>query len=41
MMLEQAGFEEITVYGDYTEEEVTPEHGVLVFIANKTSSSQA
>jgi hypothetical protein len=34
-MLEQVGFREVTVQGDYTEAEATPEHGVLVFIARK------
>jgi SAM-dependent methyltransferase len=37
MMLEQAGFADIRLRGDYTEEEATPEHGVLVFIATKKS----
>jgi hypothetical protein len=35
MMLEQASFVDIDVHGDYTDEEATPEHGVLVFIARK------
>jgi hypothetical protein len=35
MMLEQAGFDEIKVRGDFTEAEATPEHTVLVFIARK------
>jgi SAM-dependent methyltransferase len=35
MMLEQAGFDEIKVQGDFTEAEATPEHQVLVFIARK------
>ena len=35
MMLEQAGFHDILVHGDYTEAEATAEHGVLVFIARK------
>ena len=35
MMLEQTGFDEITIQGDYTEAQATPEHGVLVFIARK------
>jgi SAM-dependent methyltransferase len=34
-MLEQAGFGDIAVQGDYTEAEATAEHGVLVFIARK------
>lgn len=37
MMLKQAGFEEVTVQGDFTEEQATPEHGDLVFIARKMS----
>jgi SAM-dependent methyltransferase len=37
LMLEQAGFDEITIHGDYTEEEATPDHRVLVFIARKKS----
>jgi hypothetical protein len=35
MMLEQAGFVDITIRGDYTEENATPEHDVLVFITRK------
>lgn len=35
MMLEQAGFGDVAVRGDYTEAEATVEHGVLVFIARK------
>ena len=35
MLLEQVGFAEIKVQGDFTEAEATPEHGVLVFIARK------
>jgi hypothetical protein len=35
MMLEQAGFDEIKVQGDFTEAEATPEHAILVFIARK------
>lgn len=35
LMLKQEGFDAVTVQGDYTEVEVTPEHGVLVFIASK------
>ena len=35
MMLVAAGFDEVTVQGDYAEVEATPEHGVLVFIARK------
>jgi SAM-dependent methyltransferase len=36
MMLEQAGFADITIRGDYTEAVATPEHDVLVFIARKS-----
>jgi SAM-dependent methyltransferase len=35
LMLKVAGFREITVYGDYTDESATPEHRELVFIARK------
>jgi hypothetical protein len=35
LMMEQAGFRDIAVYGDYTDEEATPEHGFLVFVARK------
>ncbi len=35
LMLEQTGFGDVTVYGDYTETEATAEHGILVFIARK------
>jgi len=35
MMLEQVGFTEIDVQGDFTEAEAMPEHSVLVFIARK------
>lgn len=35
MLLEQAGFGDITVQGDYTEVKATAEHGVLVFVARK------
>jgi SAM-dependent methyltransferase len=35
MMLEQAGFEETRLEGDFTDAEPTPEHEVLVFIARK------
>jgi hypothetical protein len=35
MMLKQAGFDEVTVQGDFTDEAATPEHGELVFIARK------
>jgi hypothetical protein len=37
MMLKQAGFDEVTIQGDFTEAEATPEHRVLVFIARKNS----
>lgn len=35
MMLKQAGFDEVTVQGDFTDEAATSEHGELVFIARK------
>ncbi|MBZ0296153.1 MAG: class I SAM-dependent methyltransferase [Anaerolineae bacterium] len=35
MMLKQAGFDEVTIQGDFTEAEATPEHEDLVFIAKK------
>lgn len=35
LMLMQAGFDEVTVQGDFTAEEATPDHDVLVFIARK------
>jgi len=35
LMLEQTGFRDVSVYGDYTETEATVEHGVLVFVARK------
>ncbi len=35
LMMEQAGFRDIAVYGDYTDEEAAPEHGFLVFVAKK------
>jgi SAM-dependent methyltransferase len=35
MLLKQAGFDEVTVQGDFTQAEATPEHGALVFIARK------
>jgi SAM-dependent methyltransferase len=35
MMLEQAGFKEVAVHGDYTNAAATAEHGVLVFIAKR------
>lgn len=37
LMLKQAGFDGVTVQGDFTEAAATPEHGVLVFIARKQS----
>ena len=37
LMLQQAGFAEVTVQGDFTGAEANPEHGDLVFIARKTS----
>lgn len=35
MMLERAGFQEIKITGDYTDEPATQDHGQLVFIAIK------
>lgn len=35
LLLQQVGFEEIEVQGDFTEEKATPEDKVLVFIARK------
>lgn len=35
LMLQQAGFTDIVIQGDYTEAAATAEHGVLVFIAKK------
>ena len=35
LMLEQTGFGDVSVYGDYTETEATAEHGILVFVARK------
>lgn len=35
MLLAHVGFREATVHGDYTEEEATAEHGVLVYTARK------
>jgi hypothetical protein len=35
MMLEQAGFSDITVNGGYTDTSATAEHTMLVFIARK------
>jgi SAM-dependent methyltransferase len=37
LMLQQAGFDEVAVQGDFTAAEATPEHGDLVFIAGKKS----
>lgn len=37
LMLKQAGFDDISVQGDFTNGKATPEHGVLVFIAKKKS----
>jgi|GEM_PF-289957 len=36
MLLKQAGFDEVTVQGDYTNVAATPEHDDLVFIARKS-----
>ena len=35
MMLERAGFQDISVQGDYTEEDATSDHSQLVYIARK------
>lgn len=35
LMLQQAGFADVRVQGDFTEAEATPDHGVLVFVARK------
>ena len=37
LMLKQAGFDEITIQGDFMEAEAAAEHGTLVFIAKKRS----
>lgn len=37
MMLKQAGFDDVTILGDFMEMAATAEHGVLVFIARKNS----
>ncbi len=37
MMVKQAGFDDVTIQGDFMEVEATAEHGVLVFIARKQS----
>ena len=37
LMLEQGGFADFIIQGDYTKAEATPEHGGLVFIARKPS----
>lgn len=37
LLLKQAGFDDVTIQGDFTEAEATSEHGVLVFIARKKS----
>ena len=37
MLLRQAGFEDLSVQGDYTDSEASPEHETLVFIAKKAS----
>ena len=36
LMLRQAGFDEVTVQGDFTDADATPEHDDLVFIARKS-----
>jgi hypothetical protein len=35
LLLKQAGFDEVTVQGDFTEEVANPEHENLVFVAKK------
>lgn len=35
MMLEQAGFEDIQIYGDHTHEPANTDHENLVFVARK------
>ncbi len=39
LMLRNAGFDDVSVQGDYTEALATPEHDVLVFVATKTPSA--
>ena len=40
MMLKQAGFDEVTVQGDFTKAAATAEHGDLVFIARKLTVTE-
>ena len=35
IMLENAGFSEIKIYGDYSDEPATADHKALIFIAKK------
>ena len=35
LLLEQAGFADVTVRGDHTDEEATGDHDFLVFVATK------
>ena len=36
-MLEQAGYDQVMVHGDFTEAEATADHNIWVFIARKGS----
>jgi hypothetical protein len=38
-MLERVGFVEVVVHGDHEEQEATPDHDFLVFVARKRPSS--
>jgi hypothetical protein len=35
LMLARAGFADVVVHGDHKEEEATPEHDFMVFVARK------
>jgi hypothetical protein len=35
LMLERAGFADVVVHGDHEEQEATPDHDFLVFVAKK------
>lgn len=35
LMLRLAGFNDIQLYGDHTDEPATADHNILVFVANK------
>ena len=35
LMLEKAGFRDLQIYGDFTDEVATPDHNDLIFIAKK------